>query len=207
MSSIQLLQPKFASYLSFDTRIQIRALVQKVVDLPGSPEVAIDDRHGPKLYSKFLEKLLARPMAQLHPVSPGIGSAPPPKSKSRRQKNVHEGGFHNAPLAFDLPTSASNHPSPTTTSSLSPPPTEQALSFDHFAPVGGFDPYGPSGALNTANVGNLDSMSMDLSEYFQPTLPFDNDILQSVQSLSDPSGWQDMSMPGMFQRVVVHLDS
>ena len=179
-------------------------MVQKVVDLLGSPEVAIDDRHGPKLYSKFLEKLLARPMAQLHPVSPGIGSAPPPKSKSRRQKNLNlqEGGMHNPPLAFDLPTSASNHPSPTTTSSLSPPPTEQALSFDHFAPVGGFDPYGPSGALNTANVANLDT-SMDLSEYFQPTLPFDNDILQSVQSLSDPSGWQDMTMPRTFQAVGV----
>jgi len=33
--------------------------------------------------------------------------------------------------------------------------------------------------------------------FFQPALPFDDAIMQSVQSLADPSGWQDISLPGM----------
>jgi len=36
-----------------------------------------------------------------------------------------------------------------------------------------------------------------MSDYFQPPLPqFDDDILQSMQSLNDPSGWQDVPVPG-----------
>ena len=33
--------------------------------------------------------------------------------------------------------------------------------------------------------------------FFQPALPFDDAIMQSVQSLADPSGWQDISLPGI----------
>ena len=39
--------------------------MQKTADLLGSPEVAIDDRHGPKLYARFLEGLLSTPAASL----------------------------------------------------------------------------------------------------------------------------------------------
>jgi len=35
-----------------------------------------------------------------------------------------------------------------------------------------------------------------MTDFFQPPLPFDDHILQSMQSLSDPSGWQDITLPG-----------
>ncbi|OSX58940.1 hypothetical protein POSPLADRAFT_1049102 [Postia placenta MAD-698-R-SB12] len=62
---VKLLQPKYAQHLSRERRVEIRDLVQRVIDLLSSPEVAIDDRHGPKLYSRFLQGLLATPMARV----------------------------------------------------------------------------------------------------------------------------------------------
>jgi hypothetical protein len=190
----QLLQPKFAAYLTPETRVEIRALVQKVIDLLGSPEVAIDDRHGPKLYSRFLEKLLAKPMARLDPMSPGASSnAPLSRAKSRATRSP--ASQTPASSTFDLPPMY-NHPSPVTSSSLSPPPTDSALSFDSFAPMGPTDPFAleAAAANNDADSSSLDAMMS--ADFFQPPLPFDDHIVQSLQSLTDPSGWQDISLPG-----------
>ncbi|EED85958.1 predicted protein [Postia placenta Mad-698-R] len=78
-----LLQPKCAQHLSRERRVEIRDLVQRVIDLLSSPEVAIDDRHGPKLYARFLQGLLATPMAR----APGTlfarqSLSPPPATSS-----------------------------------------------------------------------------------------------------------------------------
>lgn len=86
----------------------------------------------------------------------------------------------------------SDCPSPTTSSSLSPPPTEAALSFDQFAPVGGIDPFAPN-MVTSSDASNATLMG----EMFQPALPFDEDIVQSMQSMSDPNVWQDISLPGI----------
>ena len=63
-------------------------------------------------------------------------------------------------------------------SSLSPPPTEAALSFDQSALVGGIDPFAPNmvtstDASNAPLMGNM----------FQASLPFDEDIVKSMQSI------------------------
>ncbi|KAF9485193.1 hypothetical protein BDN70DRAFT_871586 [Pholiota conissans] len=191
---VKLLQPRFAAYLTLDTRKEIRVLVQKVIDLLGSPEVAIDDRHGPKLYSRFLEKLLAKPMARIDPLSPGPASNALPRVKSRPPRSSASQTPDSASGTFDLPP-VYNHPSPGTNSSLSPPPTESALSFDSFAPIGPTDPFATETevANNNADSASLDNMMS--TDFFQPPLPFDDHIVQSLRSLTDPSGWQDISVP------------
>ncbi|KAH9481451.1 Transcriptional activator of proteases prtT [Psilocybe cubensis] len=207
---VKLLQPRFTTYLTPETRAKIRSQVQKVADLLGSPEVAIDERHGPKLYSRFLEKLLAKPMASLDPMSPGStasSTVPLPRQKSRTYRSpppattstnmaTHSGYASN----YDAPSNVFTHPSPSTSNSLSPPPTESALSFDNFAPAGPIDPYVPqTGPMNALNVNPTDSVvtggNVMMNEFFQPPLPFDDHIMQSMQSLTDPSGWQDISLP------------
>jgi len=194
MSNFQLLQPKFASYLSPDTRTEIRRLVQSVIDLLGSPDVAIDDRHGPKLYSRFLEKLLNK-VTKEEFASPASSSAPlPPRNtRSRRpktttsnsQSSVEASSESNPPL--DGSQIVFNHPSPATSHSLSPPATSAALSFDQFAPVGATDPF-------ASGSGTQPEFSMD-GDFFQPPLPFDPEIMQSFQSLTDPNEWNDVSFP------------
>ncbi|KAJ6619677.1 hypothetical protein B0H10DRAFT_1946520 [Mycena sp. CBHHK59/15] len=127
---VKLLQPKFASYISTDKRQEIRGLVKNVIDLLGSPDVSIDDKHGPNLYARFLKGLLAAPLAK---VEHNSRQRRPPRSNSGQPMDG-EGG-----------STPSSHTSPETAHSLSPPPHNAALSFDRFAPpVGaGVDPFMP----------------------------------------------------------------
>jgi hypothetical protein len=46
-------------------RTEIRRLVKSVIDHLGSTEIAIDERHTPKLYARFLKGLLNAPMAKV----------------------------------------------------------------------------------------------------------------------------------------------
>jgi len=184
---VKLLQPKFTSYLTQEQRSDIRALVQSVIDLLGSPQVAMDDRHGPKLYSRFLEKLLAK----LDSTSPSNGS--PSRTKPSRPPHVSFGsGRTPSSKTPDYNNIIFDYPSPTTSSSLSPPPTDAALSFDNFAPVGGIDPFGPNTGV-TLDVPNVSSL---MGDFYQPSLPFDDDIMQSMQSMTDPNVWHDINLPG-----------
>ncbi|KAJ7127063.1 hypothetical protein C8R44DRAFT_593328, partial [Mycena epipterygia] len=106
---VKLLQPKFASYLTTDKRQEIRGLVKNAIDLLGSPDVSMDEKHGPNLYARFLKGLLAAPLAKADP--------------SRQRRPVRS----NSGQAMDGDSTPSNHTSPETSHSLSPPPTTAAL--------------------------------------------------------------------------------
>ncbi|KZT29605.1 hypothetical protein NEOLEDRAFT_1127315 [Neolentinus lepideus HHB14362 ss-1] len=182
---VKLLQPKFSSYLTREQRVEIRRLVQKVIDLLGSPEVSIDDRHGPKLYSRFLKGLLAASTAQVDQ------KADVKRSHSHRaQKHHASGSEHVVEPLYD--TSQSSHPSPDSGYSLSPPPSNEAMSFNQFAPPStGVDPF----VSRPANINDQDALTMNWSELFQPTLPGDNDLVQTMQSLGQSNFFNDSGDP------------
>ena len=139
-------------------------------------------------------------MAKLDPTSPASSSnaslpsrVKPPRPTRQFYGNGNGNGQAPSSRApFDFNSFMSDCPSPTTSSSLSPPPTEAALSFDQFAPVGGIDPFAPN-MVTSSDAPNATLMG----EMFQPALPFDEDIVQSMQSMSDPNVWQDISLPGI----------
>lgn len=203
---VKLLQPKFATYLTHQMRVEIRSLVQKVIDLLSAPDIAVDDRHGPKLYAKFLKNLLAKPLARIDPAPGSAENATPPRARSKPVKTP-SGGEYSTP-----PTSAGSHarfpsasgsvfhaPSPATSGSLSPPPAESLTDFNNFRPVGGIDPYAPDAPImNAYDMGAGGGDYAMGSDFFQPALPFDQDIIRSFTDLADPSGWQDISMPAGF---------
>ncbi|KAJ7227114.1 hypothetical protein GGX14DRAFT_418213 [Mycena pura] len=165
---IKFLQPKFSSYLTTDKRQEIRGLVKNVIDLLASPDVSVDDKHGPNLYARFLKGLLNTPLAK--------GDA----SRQRRPPRSNSG----QPAEGDRESTPSSHTSPDTTHSLSPPPTTAAMSFDRFAPpIGaGVDPFMP---LAGNNLG-LDTDSSP-PDFFPPSLPFND----PMQGMSLPSNWPD----------------
>ena len=96
---------------------------------------------------------------------------------------------------------------PTLNNSLSRPPTplamEGALTSDHFAPVGGTvtDLFTPA-----IGVPESSDASSVISELFQPSPPFNDDI-QSMQpeSMIDPNEWQDTGVPGMFCPILIPI--
>lgn len=174
--------------------------MQSVIDLLASPAVAIDEKHLPKLYSRFLAKLLAKPMAKHDHSSSNSGMNQPQTSRSRTNANGNrsEGGSQPSSASyntenFDIPSTVFNHPSPTTSNSLSPAPTSAALSFDHFAPLGGVDPFAPPG-LSSA-IHSVDGGLGFGGGLFEPPLAYDAEIMQHYQSLADPTGWSDIAYP------------
>ncbi|KAJ7158827.1 hypothetical protein C8R46DRAFT_957558 [Mycena filopes] len=162
---VKLLQPKFASYLNTDKRHEIRELVKQVIDLLGSPDVSVDDKHGPNLYARFLKGLLK-------------GDAKSHKPRRSNSGQPIDGGD----------SALSNHTSPDTShSGLSPQPTTAALSFDNFAPSMGasVDPFMP---LAMDQGGGLE-VDMSPPNFFPPSLPYNHDPLQGMQSIAQ--GWPD----------------
>ena len=135
-------------------------------------------------------------MAKLDLTSPSssTNALPPTRAKSSRPPRLASGpGYTNSRAPSEYHNVTVDYPSPSTSSSLSPPATEAALSFDTFAPVGGIDPFSANMPVTSPESSNL-----SLGELFQPSLPFDEDIMQSMQSMTDPNAWQDISLPGMF---------
>ncbi|EJD40885.1 hypothetical protein AURDEDRAFT_115753 [Auricularia subglabra TFB-10046 SS5] len=57
---IKMLRQEYAHLFDSAERDRIVALVSRVIDVLGSREISIDDKHTPKLYSRFLSALLAR---------------------------------------------------------------------------------------------------------------------------------------------------
>lgn len=174
-------------------------MVQSVIDLLGSPEVAIDDRHGPKLYSRFLEKLLAKPMAKLEPTSPPVNGSPLPRVKTSGPTRASSGSgpTPSSKQPFDYNNIVFDYPSPSTNGSLSPPPTAEALSFDTFAPVGGADPFVHNMRV-TSDTSNVSSLG-DLFHF--------DDIVQDTQTMMDSNEWQDqdLNLPGIFCAVFIRV--
>lgn len=73
------------------------------------------------------------------------------------------------------------------------------MSFDRFAPQGGaIDPFIGNFPAGQSNISAQDAVgvTMNIQEYLQPVLPYDNDIVQGIQALTDPSVWQSIADPG-----------
>ena len=185
------MHPKFATYLSREKRLEIRGLVQRVAELLGSAEIAIDDRHGPKLYSRFLQGLLATPMAIVDTLSPN-GLMNHGHHSNRRVARKHKSGSERS-----IDVSATSV-SPSASHSASKPLLADTL-LDAFTSVAGNpsatiqDQYGsPSALLDQTNS----APALDAIDWLPTPLPFDDELLQSMQSVQNSVWGRDLSMPG-----------
>jgi hypothetical protein len=198
---VKLLQPKFTVYLTREKRLEIRSLVQNVADLLGSPEVAIDERHGPKLYSRFLKGLLATPLAtSVDSLSPRMNTNSLPQQRTTRRQKSGSGLSPDSEQSFEfIQHNGSVQTSPSTSKSLLSPLPDSA--FDSFPPVtGGIT---PSLTVQTQFSSRPSSSKQlqyatptDMSEWFGAPLPFDDELLQSMQSVQDSVWGQDVSLSG-----------
>ncbi|KIK96922.1 hypothetical protein PAXRUDRAFT_32093 [Paxillus rubicundulus Ve08.2h10] len=156
---VKLLQPQYSQYFSYERRKGIHTLVQEAVDLLGAPEVVVDDKHGPKLFSRFLAGLLASQstnteMPSIESIKSINGRRPSAKSKG---KNTYHFGL-----------------GPASSYSESPSPAQRPIHLDHPSP---------------------DSSAIQPSDLFQPPLPIDQELLDSMQFMADPL-WKDTTVPG-----------
>jgi len=173
---IKLLQPKYASYVSSEQRAEIIQTVERAVEFHNSPDIGVDDRHGPRLYARFIGGLLER-----------VKTSPAKPPRSSRTKRKTQGT-----VAYELLPSNSLSPTatqPSLVNHFEPLPAPRTTTpFDHFGwSSTDIDPSAPAGGS---------ALGLTASEFFYAPLPFDRDLVESMQSLSSLSEMHDATLPG-----------
>jgi len=172
---------------------EIFDLIGRLIQTFSSPEIAIDDRHTPKLYARFLAGLLSRnrkdgaTVGRLHPQPPpqseiahaassGYTSNIPSSSNPSfsvtapegSNRGGHDHGFTHS--AFNSANEKADTPiyQPEATYTLSNGPIE----------------FGGSGDIGTLALGSSSSGFSD------------EEMLATMQALKNPQWWSTMMMPG-----------
>lgn len=186
---LKLLRPEFANLLSKDQEDEIFDLIGRLIQTLSSPEIAIDDRHTPKLYARFLAGLLSRHRRDGATVG-------------RLQPNPPSHHSQSSSMEFSQPTSSLS-------SSAFPLLQSQGGSMQ-----GGGD-QGFSGNTFNHSVEKVDTTPIYRPEatfstgagaiHFvsDPGFPSlgsngmsDEEMLATMQALKNPAWWQNMMMPG-----------
>ena len=174
LTVLKLLHPKYIPAFTQEQRQGGYNLIQKVIDVLESPGVAIDDKHGPKLYSRLLKGLLAT--VRLDAPYPGRRTPSHARKSSSRNSSLLSPGA-----------------SPPSTSSISPTrPTVTHLNISQIQAEDGRNSPGDG-----SSGGSPSSMQgLHVQEFFAPPLPFDGELLHSMQDLTSSTEWEGMALPG-----------
>ena len=178
----KLLQPRFASHLSPETRAEIKGLVQKVVELLSSEAIAIDERNGPGLYARFLRNLLQSPVLQ-DPFPRHLRLTQSTRTTSELLDYVSLAPMSN----YSSPIRSGGSPSPL--------PSQEMTSFDMFAPVGvgATDPYFPgldtSPTLSYTDATTTGRVDPLIGTMLMPPLNGDDYLFQMLCGGSNTHNW------------------
>jgi len=189
----QLLRPEFSWLVEADDKMKIFDLIGRLIQTLSSPEVAIDNKHTPKLHAKFLAGLLTKhhqdsnqdQFAQkpLPPSKQPVGGNPAPyegqpqPSGSSTQYFGHgPGTTHNT----SMPQGEFSNISYASDPNLSSQPS---VSFSHDMPHYQLQ---TSDGVATAQDNAVNAMA-GLSE---------EEMLATLRAIGSPNWWSNMMMPG-----------
>ncbi|KAF8659280.1 hypothetical protein AX16_001855 [Volvariella volvacea WC 439] len=182
---LKLLRPEFASLLPKEQELEIFDLIGRLIQTLSSPEIAIDDRHTPKLYARFLAGLLSRhrkdgaTAGRLHTQQPP--SKPPPQSTTHTfSQSIPVGSF-----AVNLPQGS---PSTSSTATLSQS-TEVQGSQQFTTPI-----YQPEATFTTSTGAIHFGGDFDYAGFFNGGM--EEDSLAALNALKNPAFWDNVLMPG-----------
>ena len=174
----QLLRPEFASLLTKDEEMDILVLISRLIQTLSSHKLAIDDKHMPKLYARFLAGLLARHrregIANGHLSVSSHNPRPPPEGPPII---IHEYAAQNIIVAEPQTQEGSGNGSNFDNNSDQHP--EVNICEMGSVPADGCIPI----IINDDYLidGNL--------------LP-EEELLATMQTIKNPNWWQDMMLPG-----------
>jgi len=181
---LKLLRPEFSNLLNKEQESEIFDLIGRLIQTLSSPEIAIDDRHTPKLYARFLAGLLSQhrgdgaTVGRLHPQLPPHNNSNPP------------------PPEYNTGVTA---PSSSTFSISQPLGRDQGYSqggFNNTMKKPDTTPIYRQEATFSAGTGQIHfGTDMEIS-MFEPGGVSDEEVLATMQALKNPAWWDNMMMPG-----------
>ncbi|TFK51353.1 hypothetical protein OE88DRAFT_1659301 [Heliocybe sulcata] len=192
---LKLLRPEFQNLLTPESETQIFDLIARLIQIQSSPEIAIDDRHTPKLYARFLAGLLQRHRRD-GATSGRLQIYQPPSS-----------GNVNTSAGFAIP------PGSTATSqvfSVAPPqPGYQDITQSRTVSGREARPLTPVYEPETTyaqGTGPIDVGGfLDSTGYGMGDLNggFEQEMLATMRAIKNPAWWDNMMMPGYLNPRIV----
>ncbi|TFK71035.1 hypothetical protein BDN72DRAFT_493272 [Pluteus cervinus] len=212
---LKLLRPEFSNLLSKEHENEIFDLIGRLIQTLSSSEIAIDDRHTPKLYARFLAGLLSKhrrdgaTAGRLHP------HPPPSRQAPQTVSSTPQGGQSSSALGRD------NAPM-TTTFSINPPRNSGSGGQRRDANTAGGSAYTNSNAMTGVQFDSPASSATFVASPGQDTTPVytsevtfaagvgpihlgsdfdfgvitDEEMLATMQIIKNPAFWDTMMMPG-----------
>ncbi|KAF8197112.1 fungal-specific transcription factor domain-containing protein [Pholiota molesta] len=174
---LKLLRPEFSSFLVKEQENEIFDLIGRLIQTLSSPKIAIDDRHTPKLYARFLAGLLSRHRRDGATVG-RLQTNPPP------QNQIHSSDAPQISTMTSVMSTRSGGPS----SDLALGSTSLVNHIGVDTPI-----YRPE-ATFAASTGQI-SFGTDFDMGYGGTFS-DEEMLATMQAIKNPAWWDTMMMPG-----------
>jgi len=209
---LKLLRKECSKFITAGLEAEIYQVIERLISTIGSPQIAIDERHTPKLYSRFLASLLAR----------------------HKRDGAAQGRMHQQGPPTEQPQTGSSAPVYQQPEQPQPPQSHNGGSNSFASGVsGGAGAGGPnmgqSVALNSGvtarnemsdsavsvsangnGLGNyvlgqsadfafgVEGQHADLMDFTFDTIttPGSEDMLAAMQAIQNPTWWHTMMMPG-----------
>ncbi|KAI0263617.1 fungal-specific transcription factor domain-containing protein [Gloeopeniophorella convolvens] len=182
---LKLLRPECARFITPGLETEIHSTIERLINTLGAPHIAIDERHTPKLYSRFLASLLAK----------------------HRRDGAARGRMHTqgppAQQASAYP--AQSQPQPQQQQQAPPPPPvpqqqqQQQQQQQHGGQAQGVTSSEPVYQLEApsftfgSDVGPTEAMDFTFDTI---SAPGSEDLLAAMKVIQSPAWLQTMMMPG-----------
>ena len=168
---LKLLQPEFSSFLTKAQETEIFDLIGRLIQTLSSPKIAIDDRHTPKLYARFLAGLLSRHRR---------GGSGPGRSQT------------NPPPGERVPPSVSQvAPTP-----IAPVPLQNKSGSGQAGQQSQVQGNITQATGNTTNVPQQTSFTFSLEDFDMTDIISETEMLATMQAIKNPAWWSTGLMPG-----------
>jgi len=200
---LKLLRPECSRFITPGLEAEIYQVIERLINTIGSPQIAIDERHTPMLYSRFLASLLAKHkrdgaargrMPQQGPPTqqPQTGSSAPVYQQQRQTTQQSPPSQSTAPSSFATsgnPTTVQDIPHSVT---MNGEPTISQTGFKdtahHSEPIHEVDAPSYTFGVTTGQPSEamdftFDSISID-------------DLLGPMKAIENPQWMQTMMLPG-----------
>ncbi|KAK7047769.1 hypothetical protein VNI00_006097 [Paramarasmius palmivorus] len=181
---LKLLRPEFASLLPKEEGSEIYQLIGRLIQTLSSPSIAIDDRHTPKLYARFLAGLLSHhrrdgaTVGRLHP-------QPPPQQQLQSRPSADYAQPHTSTMSTFSVSQGSQEQS-----------SHQSFSQNTFRSTDMSTPIYRPEATYTAGAGAIQFDVDPNLMNFDGSTGSEGDMLAAMQALKNPNWWNNMMMPG-----------
>lgn len=178
---LQLLKPEFSKLITKEQHDDIFDMIGRLIQTFSSAEIAIDERHTPKLHARFLTGLLSKHRKDVSSHRHTQQQQPPPPQQSQSVTGSSSG--------TRASSSASPDPSPFQ-GQPQPQPQPQPGS-------AGLAP-GQQPMYNAQGFAYAEQQPQPLQyPAGEPMVEgFDDELLGALQVLKTPGYWQTMMMPG-----------